>query len=199
MGMGFTVHTRPAKHGVSWRTGEAGISRPGPGITVEGVDEIERWLKSIKVDLSHKKMIAGMRKAANVVRDAISAEAPVFSSAATVPWAKGGHGRAGKLRDDIQVRKHAKGGPADFKVGPSKDTAWSAFFVHEGHRIRRPYRRWGEKSPKGKSKAGPVVGRVAGNPFIERAAIKSKDEAVEATRRYLAKAVRRWKKAHGVT
>ena len=168
------------------------------GVRVDGASELARMLAGIHKDLAGLRMRRGMRKGAEVVQQAISDEAPVGTRTQSVPWAKGGPGRIGGLRDSNVIQKARGAGKFDYFVGPDGDHDWYAWFVHEGHIIRRPYRRWGQKSPPGKSKSGPVRAHVPGNPYIERASEKSWEEAVEAVRKYLAKSLTRYYRKHGV-
>jgi len=94
-------------------------------VQVDGFDDALRRLERFGQDVE-KRQVRSLRAGGNVLRDGMRAEVPVSEI---------DHKH---IKDDIKVRQTPKKdrsipNAVSFDIGPGKETAWRAKFVHNGY------------------------------------------------------------------
>lgn len=172
--------------------GEARKQLPGldSGMLVpHGVPELTRFLKELKQDVRMRRLRDAMKRAGQVIAEAIEEEAP---------------SRTGKLKKSVVVKtksSRARGRVSVF-VGP---TAFYWYMVEYGHPLNFDWMlKKKRRAPSKPGKRGAALEQgssgkryVPPHPFVAPAFDRSEGRARREAREYLRAALKRWKKKTG--
>lgn len=150
---------------------------------VNGIENLERELKTLSKPLQQKSLAEAVMKGARVIRDQARSQAP--------------RGKTGNLQQEIKARlkkgtRWVMAAAVSWTKGGGRYPGYYGLFLEKGTK-RRQRKSWREEPLKTPANTGVMVSR----PFLEPAYDSKKAKAAQVMKAELARAIRKRVKGRG--